>query len=376
MTTIAKKYLISDVGLRKICISFNIPLPRVGHWEKIKAQKSIEIAPLPETFSGKDEILLKIRTENDPQPSQKDPVKALAKELNNDQSFSFAILQTLALTDPRILKTQKALMQKDRYQNNGLVHARGENHLSITVSPTSIDRALRFMQGLISSLERRGHELQIRSSETVVIVFNQSMPIAVREKLKIRKISTNWGGYNNEYEPEGPLILKLGKHGTKEWQDGSRKIEDQLSEIIARMEIEANRRIEQEIENKKRQDERQEKEKQRIAVENRKNQELLGFKRLIVDAEKWQISQRIRSYLEAVEQKAVRENALTKELKDWLHWAHKKTDWYDPLINTEDEWLSDEDRNSFLALGKKLNNIFFDQTPESTPYFPRPWYAK
>jgi hypothetical protein len=28
MTTIAKKYLISDVGLRKICISINIPLPR------------------------------------------------------------------------------------------------------------------------------------------------------------------------------------------------------------------------------------------------------------------------------------------------------------------------------------------------------------
>jgi len=45
MTAIAKKYLISDVGLRKICISMNIPLPRAGHWEKIKAGKPITIPP-------------------------------------------------------------------------------------------------------------------------------------------------------------------------------------------------------------------------------------------------------------------------------------------------------------------------------------------
>ena len=41
MTAIAKKYLISDVGLRKICISMNIPLPRAEHWEKIKAGKPV-----------------------------------------------------------------------------------------------------------------------------------------------------------------------------------------------------------------------------------------------------------------------------------------------------------------------------------------------
>jgi hypothetical protein len=90
MTTIAKKYLISDVGLRKICISMNIPLPRAGHWEKIKAGNPISVAPLPEKFEAKGEIILKLRTENDPAPSEKDPARALAEELSN-QNILFKV---------------------------------------------------------------------------------------------------------------------------------------------------------------------------------------------------------------------------------------------------------------------------------------------
>lgn len=33
-TTLAKKYLISDNGLRKICLKMDIPLPKSGHCSK------------------------------------------------------------------------------------------------------------------------------------------------------------------------------------------------------------------------------------------------------------------------------------------------------------------------------------------------------
>ena len=36
MRTIAKRYNISDVGLRKICIRKNIPVPERGHWTRIR----------------------------------------------------------------------------------------------------------------------------------------------------------------------------------------------------------------------------------------------------------------------------------------------------------------------------------------------------
>lgn len=41
MTTLSKKYAISDVGLRKICIRMNILMPQAGHWQKLKFGKKI-----------------------------------------------------------------------------------------------------------------------------------------------------------------------------------------------------------------------------------------------------------------------------------------------------------------------------------------------
>ena len=48
MTTVAKKYGISDNGVRKRCKSLNIPIPPFGYWAKVKAGKPVdERPPLP-----------------------------------------------------------------------------------------------------------------------------------------------------------------------------------------------------------------------------------------------------------------------------------------------------------------------------------------
>ena len=45
MTTVAKRYGLSDNGLRKRCVKLEIPLPPVGHWAKLQAGK--ESVPKP-----------------------------------------------------------------------------------------------------------------------------------------------------------------------------------------------------------------------------------------------------------------------------------------------------------------------------------------
>jgi hypothetical protein len=45
MTTVAKRYELSDNGLRKRCVKFEIPLPPVGYWAKLEAGK--EVTPQP-----------------------------------------------------------------------------------------------------------------------------------------------------------------------------------------------------------------------------------------------------------------------------------------------------------------------------------------
>lgn len=49
VTKLAKEYGLSDVGLRKICVSLDVPLPPRGYWAKLAAGKMIRKPPLHET---------------------------------------------------------------------------------------------------------------------------------------------------------------------------------------------------------------------------------------------------------------------------------------------------------------------------------------
>jgi hypothetical protein len=49
VTKLANDYGLSDVGLRKICVSLDIPMPPRGHWAKLAAGKKIPKPPLHET---------------------------------------------------------------------------------------------------------------------------------------------------------------------------------------------------------------------------------------------------------------------------------------------------------------------------------------
>lgn len=52
VTKLAKDYGLSDVGLRKICITLDIPLPPRGYWAKLAAGKTIPKPALHETTAA------------------------------------------------------------------------------------------------------------------------------------------------------------------------------------------------------------------------------------------------------------------------------------------------------------------------------------
>lgn len=49
VTKLAKEYSLSDVGLRKICVALDVPLPPRGYWAKLAAGKTIPKPPLHKT---------------------------------------------------------------------------------------------------------------------------------------------------------------------------------------------------------------------------------------------------------------------------------------------------------------------------------------
>ena len=49
-------------------------------------------------------------------------------------------------------------------------------------------------------------------------------------------------------------------------------------------------------------------------------------------------------------------NQLIKELKEWIQWAQKKANWYNPNINEQDELLDFVDKDT-LTLKKPLKQV-------------------
>jgi integrase len=78
ITTLAKKYGLSDNGLRKVCIALSIPLPHRDYWAKVKAGHKMRIATLPPS-KGPTQFV----SGANPEPAA--PREKAAKDLTKDE---------------------------------------------------------------------------------------------------------------------------------------------------------------------------------------------------------------------------------------------------------------------------------------------------
>jgi hypothetical protein len=345
MLTIARKYLISDTGLRKICIGMDIPLPRAGHWMKLKFGQKIFQPPLPSSKSGKTNIELELR------PLELLKVKGVllavkTKKIFIEQELSETLAVPERLSNPEkiIVKAKENLIRKDSYPRNGLISTH-IGFVSISVSKQNIPRALRFMDTFIKSLRAIGHDYIVSTRENYVSIKGEEIETGLREKTMQAPSTDKWSKY--DYVPSGALVLKTGRWShKKEWTDGKQLLEQQISAIIGWMETQADKNIEQ---NKKWEIQRrirEEEERKEKEWQQRKEKELSDFKNIITQSSRWQKAGELRSYIDAVEAKAIAGNQLTDKLRDWLQWLRDKADWYDPFIEKEDELLADIDRDT------------------------------
>ena len=130
------------------------------------------------------------------------------------------------------------------------------------------------------------------------------------------------------------------------------KLEDKLGDIIIKLyeqsEETKNERLEREEIARKRREEEERKEK----IRNAKKSEVQKIKELINCAEDYKIACEIRNYIDAVSKKEI----LTDEIKEWIKWANKKANWFDPTINEEDELLGKRDHTESMEdKNNKLN---------------------
>jgi len=344
LSRLARKYNISDNGLRKICKKHNIPLPVMGHWQKMQYGYKVTKTKLPENSKSTGKIILCYHDEMgnyvDPGKSQKTVLK---EEFPHDEKMQVKVSGRLTNPDPLVVQAQNTLL-------SGKIHGRihdsivttNSSELRINVTPQNIPRALRFMDAFIKLLYARNHQIVHEYGRIYGKILDVTFEFSIRETYLVIPAENKYS--SRKYTPSGQLAFMSGPLGTKEWKDGKKPIEEKLPDIMIYIEIKAKELSDCWAENEHRRQLEAKQERLRIDRITKKQTEMNAVKNLISQANSWKQTIIIREYMTALE----KHPGLTNQRKEWLEWAKKKVEWFDPFIQAPDEILDDNDRDKLI----------------------------
>lgn len=360
MSKLALEYNLSDNGLRKICKKHEIPLPLLGHWQKIQYNKEVKIIPLPKDFKGENSITL-----NEGETKENEGItnfSKLLKEITDDTTLSFKVSDKLSNPDKLISEAKEdfATRAEGPYGTYRGISTTSEGVISISVAPKNCNRALRIMDKIIKLLKQRGHDVFVNHNTTIVEIKGEEIKIRLREKLKRITIPDAKYSWNNtDYVPTGILSFKIDDYPEKEFNDtNNQTLEEQIPKILTKLEL-VSEKIKKD--NEEREIRHQEYKKQREieeAIKKRHANEVENFKRLLEDSERWKKATDLRNFIKELESNAIKQNKLSEELSNWIKWSNDKADWFDPLVNKNDDLLTEKDKEEILSPPKPNNNYY------------------
>jgi hypothetical protein len=340
ISTLSKVHDITEYSIRKSCKNLQVPIPLAGYWQKSKEKQERMRRPLSAAYQGEASVYIEsIKAEQNA-----DSLESIKNQIKNTTGLSLKIPDRLIVPDKLIIEAQAKLEEGARSQwNSGILHT-SSGALEIRVSKDSISRALRIFDTLIKALRARGHNVSV-DRDTYAIVYDQKIRIALRERTT--RVPAKDNTSYNEYKPTGILVFQVDPgYSVKEFSDGKEPLEEQLVAIIAKLEIKAE--YERSLRQRWAQERAIEEKRERIERElhERGRNELEKFKALIRDARRYQDVLVLRNFISKLEQRAKDDTRDDDQFKQYIEWAKKKIDWYDPYVSAEDDLLSHVDRDT------------------------------
>jgi len=211
LSRLAKKYKISDNGLRKICKRMNIPLPPNGHWQKVQYGYKVTPIKLSEKYTGKHEVPLDERGVNEiVTESPMAILKRITKEIESTSGLSFRVNERLTKPDKLITSTINYYESLKRYRktHRGDYPSRTDV-LNIDVSEDNEHRAYRIRDTIIKLLRSRHHDVIARFRETVAVIQGEEIKIRIREKQSLIDAKETLGRTFNLYTVKRQRRMKI-----------------------------------------------------------------------------------------------------------------------------------------------------------------------
>jgi hypothetical protein len=254
-------------------------------------------------------------------------------------------------------------LEDKTWEKHGLVSSNRRDHptVEIVVAKPNIRRALLYMDALFKTIESVGGTVTIGKPsnwqpEVAIVKFCEMTigGVRLRERYKQVKRTENpkdrWSYPATDYHPTGRFVLDHApstyeKPFCEDGEKPDRCIENKINKVIITWVNQAGldriserkaaeeRRIRAEQE-RARQEKEAELKRRRDEIIRQQKAEQSRVDQLLKEAERWQRSQVLRSYLAAIEEllsKRPQPPSPDSETAAWIHWAHQQADRLDPL---------------------------------------------
>ncbi|EDZ62087.1 hypothetical protein SMGD1_0205 [Sulfurimonas gotlandica GD1] len=337
-TKLALKYNVSAVELKKLCNKFLIPVPKMGHWQKIAFGKEIYIPPL--TSYKYISVLLKKR-------KAIPVIKGIASNIKLKKTIFLAakktkitVKQTLTSPHTIIAKTRDSLKSK-KIDEYGMITS-GKDCADIRISPANYKKVLRVLDALFKWFENRGYEVNTSNGYgTCIIIDKEKIQIAVEEKSTVTNTTVVGDGFwkrtEREYTPSNKISLLIKSYNgntRRTWSAGKLYTLEELlpsfiDGILNFATAMKENKLRREEEDRKRKEARILKRYNSHCEELEKNM----IEQLEKQAKDWNFTMQLQNYISAIDDKAKKENGgtLTKDMLKWIEWANQYLDKINPL---------------------------------------------
>lgn len=350
--TVAGELGLSDVGLKKVCARFDIPVPHRGYWARLAAGQRVHQSPLPPRAPGMPEVAF-----GEPQNSYRWPPDPEA-ELAEPEPVEPVFDETLEAVETRIRKSVGKVsstqpLTDPHPQLRRLLDKEAERRRKHAASGYSWDtpvfdapfeqRRLRLINSLFWGLTRVGAKPSLSGQAaraTGVSIGGQYINFGIDHPNAKRSRWDEEQVHGGKVDTLRVTIPALDGEGRKSaWSDADgRKLESQLTEIVVMLQLAAEiqyragalhsykcrveSRDKARIELARLREEAARKERERLAeMERQRRDRLLGY------ARDHRAAEDIRAFISIVSVKA----GDVDGVEGWLGWAREVADRLDPL---------------------------------------------
>lgn len=421
---VARKYNLHYARLIETCKDTNIPFPPSGFWTRKNFGKDVSAEVIP--LSGDGSILVDLLTndsvvkrikkikneektivqenfvetqniQNSERNSQEKKTIVVPKMSgileHLDEEERQSVLNTaFSLEINKNARLHKALVQykkqiadyntklknaqNQRYYNSYYNNQRKEPDFFKEVSEEGTKRLMLILDTLFKAVEKLGgsvnDDLSIKIKNDVVrfrvteVKDKIKHEITKQEALELLKYEDevkrhSWASkpkirqYDYVYNGRIRIIFSEKSYIRDSMKE---KLEDRLGDILICLyeKAEENRIVRERIEEEQRK--REEEAKRQEDIRRRKIKEIMLTKELVNKAEDYRVASEIRAYI-----KAMIESDAEEVTPEWIEWASKKADWYDPTKVVEDEYLGKREH------GENKEEKDFDKIPVKCSWY-------